>query len=60
MKPVIGLTRTRRHLAMSQQAVRAIAFAAKDRICGVCSQHINIKGYFVDSQGRAIRNTQTS
>ena len=53
MKPVIGLVRTRRHLQMTQREMRDIAFRAKDRICGVASQHLNIKGYFANSPKRA-------
>lgn len=45
MKPVLGFTRSRRTKQMPWSDVRSRAVTAHDRICGVSSQHLNIKGY---------------
>lgn len=45
MKPVIGLVRSRRTKQMPWQEFASRACQAHDRICGVSSQHLNIKGY---------------
>lgn len=44
MKPVLGFTRSRRTKQMSWADVRSRACQAHDRICGVASQHLSIKG----------------